>query len=403
MLSLTLLLALSPLQDAPSRTQAWQTDLDFFAQNFKSKHIRPFAHIKEADFDQAISDIKDNLANLTDHQVVIQLQQLLGRVGDGHSHLAPPRTIAFQQYPLGVTWLADGWYVFAIDEKHKHLLKSKLTMVGTTPVDEATKRLATLFANENISAERTRVQRALVNVQALHALGLINNPKQATYTFEKSDGKTEIVTFAPLEQPGGFRFAEALKQVTFPPHLAQRRPQHGFVWLDESKTLYVWYDRCVDNPNLPIAAWTKTILQEIDDKSPEKVIIDLRRNGGGNSILLWPLKNGIKNKSAINTQDKLFILIGPGTYSSAMLNAFEFRRDTKAQLVGQPTGGSPNSPGEVKTFTLPHSKCIVQYSTKLFRMTKDGATTIKPDIEVNPTAELFFHGKDEVLDAVLKK
>jgi C-terminal processing protease CtpA/Prc len=98
----------------------------------------------------------------------------------------------------------------------------------------------------------------------------------------------------------------------------------------------------------------------------------------------------------------LYALIGPGTYSSAMMNANELRTHAKAILVGQPTGGSPNAPGEVKTFTLPHWKCV-QYSTKIWRRTNDNANTIKPDIAVEPTPKGFFADRDEVLEAVLKK
>ncbi|HQR41678.1 MAG TPA: hypothetical protein PLX97_03315, partial [Gemmatales bacterium] len=76
-------------------------------------------------------------------------------------------------------------------------------------------------------------------------------------------------------------------------------------------------------------------------------------------------------------------------------------RRFQAELVGQPTGGSPNHFGEVKRFQLPHSKCTVMYSTKKFVMTKDNATTVIPHRIITPTAKGFFADRDEALEAAL--
>jgi hypothetical protein len=59
------------------------------------------------------------------------------------------------------------------------------------------------------------------------------------------------------------------------------------------------------------------------------------------------------------------VLIGPATFTSAADNAIELWRGLDAKLVGEPTGGSPRSSGEVMTFTLPHAGLFVRYTTKL--------------------------------------
>jgi hypothetical protein len=65
-----------------------------------------------------------------------------------------------------------------------------------------------------------------------------------------------------------------------------------------------------------------------------------------------------------------------------MMNAVELKR-LGAILMGQPTGGSPNSFGEQKSFELPESKMRVTYCTKYFRLVEDPKqTTVLPDIRV---------------------
>lgn len=386
-----------PQQDAATRTAHWREDLAFFADNFKTKHLKPFAKITESEFNQALKEIEPE--KFTDQQIVMKLWQLLARVGDSHSRLNPSRNIAFYQYPIAFIHLADGWYVFAVDQAHSQVLKGKLIRIGSTPVEEACKKLSTLVASENASQTENQVKRLLQLTEPLHFLNLVDDPDRASFTVQASDGKEAVITLGPITH-GPTKWKFAIKPETWPDHLKERRPQHGFSWLDD--TLYIWYDRCTEFPQYPIKKWTQDILTQIDEKKPRKVIVDLRRNGGGSSILLEPLINGLA-KNEINTKESLYVLIGPATFSSALMNAQHFKTRTKATLVGEPTGGSPNHFGEVKTFTLPHSKCVVQYSTKYFKMTNDNATTLDPHLVIKPTASGFFADKDEVLEAVLKK
>ncbi len=50
-----------------------------------------------------------------------------------------------------------------------------------------------------------------------------------------------------------------------------------------------------------------------------------------------------------------------------MRNAILFKQlQTNPILVGEPTGGKPNSYGEISSFLLPNSGLVVNYSTKYF-------------------------------------
>jgi hypothetical protein len=77
------------------------------------------------------------------------------------------------------------------------------------------------------------------------------------------------------------------------------------------------------------------------------------------------------------------------------------RRETEAILVGEPTGGKPNAPGDVLTFSLARSGLEVVYSTKLWRITEGDPPWIAPDITVQLSSTDFFSGRDPVLEAVL--
>ena len=94
-------------------------------------------------------------------------------------------------------------------------------------------------------------------------------------------------------------------------------------------------------------------------------------------------------------------MIGPATFSSGLMAAMALRHDLKAVLVGEPSGEKPNSYGEVRLLTLPHSKVVVQYSTKFFRLAKGDPLTFDPDVRAARSIADMLAGRDPVLDTAL--
>ena len=129
----------------------------------------------------------------------------------------------------------------------------------------------------------------------------------------------------------------------------------------------------------------------------------MRRNGGGNSAVAEKLIKAIAARPEVQEAGHLFVLVGRWTYSSAILNSYDFIRQTNAVFVGEPTSGRPNCYGEVKTASLPHSGYGVHYSVKYFQAVRgEDPPSLLPDVVVEQTAEAFFAGRDPVLEAVLR-
>ncbi len=59
-------------------------------------------------------------------------------------------------------------------------------------------------------------------------------------------------------------------------------------------------------------------------------------------------------------------LIGPGTSSSAMMTADAVAEFDLATLIGEETGGKPNGYGEIYSFDLPHTRLNISVSSALF-------------------------------------
>jgi hypothetical protein len=90
------------------------------------------------------------------------------------------------------------------------------------------------------------------------------------------------------------------------------------------------------------------------------------------------------------------LLIGDQTFSAAMDLADGVRTYDLMLTIGQPSGGVPNSLGDIGPFQLPNSRIAVSYSMKLFvRASGDESDLgpVRPHIEVEPVS-----GRDAALE-----
>jgi hypothetical protein len=177
---------------------------------------------------------------------------------------------------------------------------------------------------------------------------------------------------------------------------------YWFEYLPEAKTLFIVYNRCAEDKNKPFAQFVEEAFAVAEKENAEKVVVDLRRNGGGNSVIMKPLLDAIKQRPQFMKKGKLFALMGRNTFSSGFMNARELQIYTNAMLVGEPSGQKPNAYGEVKEFFLPNSNLKVRYSTKFFELVGGETKPFLPvDILVERTFADFVNGRDATLEKVL--
>jgi hypothetical protein len=142
----------------------------------------------------------------------------------------------------------------------------------------------------------------------------------------------------------------------------------------------------------------------LDESHARRLIIDLRRNQGGDldrfRRLLLPM---LKSSAAINRKGGLYVITGPGTFSAAAVNALDLRNEANAILAGRPTGIRPNHFGEHREFRLPNSGLLVSYSTQFHRFAADIDSAVVPDRQIEPTWEEFRVGRDPVMEWIVSR
>jgi C-terminal processing protease CtpA/Prc len=145
----------------------------------------------------------------------------------------------------------------------------------------------------------------------------------------------------------------------------------------------------------------KGLLDGIKQKHPDKLVIDMRLNLGGDySEGMKYLIEPISQLTDINRKGHLFVLISPYAFSAGMSNAAQFRSHPAALLVGQTIGERPNNCQEAREMRLPDSGLTVRYSTQFYKFADADENLVRPDHEIVPTWTAFLDGRDLAMDWV---
>jgi hypothetical protein len=383
------------------RTARWRADLDVWAAELPKRHKNLFFHLSRDDFEKAVARLDADLPALADHQIVIRMMQIVASVGDGHTRVRwTPGPTAF---PVEFARFSDGVFLVRTVSEHRHALGARLLRIHETVTDEVLTRVATALSRDNDEELYTSAPRKLNSPEWLHALGIIPDLNAASFELERPGGERLTLQAAAVDPRTHTDSVQLPDPAVTPlPWSRLRRDQaYWFEFFPEQSTLYIAYNSCVDRPDRPFRDFADEVLAAIARETPRRVVVDLRNNSGGDSQVARPLIAGLGRRSDVNQPGRLFVLIGRRTYSSALMNAASFRRETRAVLVGEPTGGKPNAYGEVRTFDLPNSGITVSYSTKYFRTDRDSdPPSLFPDLRVETSSSDYFAGRDPVMQAV---
>lgn len=380
-------------------------DVAFLAEELPKLHIRPFEKVSQAEWKRTAAQLGVEAPILSATDYYLRLCQLVAMLGDAHTRVGKAPGVTFHGYPFMIAKFKEGLTFIAIDAEHKSLLGGRLSKIGETTIEDAESRLGTLFPWENRASLMNGMCAMVTQAEPLAFLGLEPSAEEGTFTVTDSAGAEHAVTFKPVA--GGGPRPEIVRLPSVPASewgVAYRRDKnYWFKALPDSKCIFIKYDSCAEDPERPFAEFVKDVEKAIDEMKAERIIVDLRGNGGGNSEVMKPLTRMIRSRAEFKKTNSVVALIGRGTFSSAQLNALELQQRCGAVLVGTPTGQKPNAFGEVRTFKLPSSGIEIQYSTKEFRTAPAGTDpeSMMPDIEIEASVQDFAAGRDPVLQAAL--
>jgi hypothetical protein len=327
----------------------------------------------------------------------VELDRLANLVGDAHTYIEIPSNSA--RFPFAIRRFGTEYRIVAVLPGNQRILGSRLLEIQDTPVATAIQRLWPLTpAEENVSLRMARAEGFLSSSVILHGIGITPGRETVTLTLEDEAGgefRANLRAFLG-DTAKSLTWRDVFKSA---PLYAQRPAEpFWYEYLPEARTIYCSF-RGYDS--LPTRA--PGLLARLRDVRPEKLVIDVRQNGGGDYELgLRFLIEPLRLAASINRRGRLFVAMGTNTFSAGMANAAQFRARTHAILVGETIGEKPNSFQEPREVRLPNSHLILRYSTRYYRFVDHGPNAVRPDQSIAPTWEEYRAGHDPVLEWILR-
>lgn len=393
----------------PSMTsEKWRDDLKFMAAEIEKTHKNAFHRVSRDQFYKEVNALEQKIPSLEDHQVIVEFIRIVALVGDGHTglrwgaHLGTGGVLSVRFYQFD-----DGIFVQNTLPEQKELLGAKLVAVNGIPVGRAIEKLTPYIWRDNEMGIKSTAPVYLSVPPILHAIGLSSSKSGATFTISK-EGRERTVELRPTakldelwDPPATWLSA---RRTDAPTPLWQKDPTNSF-WYEfvpDSKTFYIQFNAVQNKQNETVEAFFGKAFAEAERQGAERLVIDLRRNGGGNNYLNLPVTIGAV-RSKLNVRGKFFVIIGRETFSAAQNAVNDLEKYTNATFVGEPTGASPNHFGDARPIVLPNSKIRLQAST-LWWQDKDPRDTRAwkaPDVAADLTFEAYRDGRDPAMEAIL--
>ncbi|HKV99150.1 MAG TPA: hypothetical protein VJN96_04960 [Vicinamibacterales bacterium] len=390
---------------ASSRVARWREDLTALAREFPEKQFDFSKLYPNRTFQSGLAAIERNLTNSSDADVVLGLMRLVATPHVGHTNVQLPSTaaVALRRLPVAFTWFAEGLAVTAATDPLRSAIGRRVVRIGTLSPEELEAAVAPFISYENQPSLRQQSPTFMATEEVLRAIGQIGADGRVAMVLAGPEGQTETISVAPDPSPRPI-LVTAYDALKIPIPLARRQPNayYWFEYLSDAKALYVQYNRCANDPAKPFADFARDLFAFADAHPVDRVVVDLRYNGGGDSRVITPLVDGLRSRKPLTRHGHLFALTGRATFSSGLRAVRSFRQDLGAILIGEQPGEKPNSYTEVGTIVLPNSKVVVQYSTKFNHLVSGDPSTFDPDVPVPRTLSELLTGRDAVLESALR-
>ena len=401
----------------------WQDDLRFFARQLPRAHPDPFTRLSQEEFEARIDELIEAAPEQTHQELVVGLARIVAALGDGHTRLTlplaegsgfflghskipPPHIpgLTFAALPVRLVWLDDGLVVSAADREHGAMVGARVERIGEKTAAEAIELVSPVVHRDNVHQLRYQLPDYLVLPDVLAAVGIGEAGQPVALTLAPASGEPFTVRLEPTAAGRPIDWVEVGEGGAEPPLFRRHNDRKfWFEHLEEERAVYFQYNEVGDEEEETLATFVERLFAFIDRNRVDKLIIDLRRNRGGNNGLNQPILHGLIRHQKLRRPGSLFVLTGGGTFSAAMMFSIDLAEHTPALFVGSPTGSSPNHFGDSRKIRLPRTGLTVRVSSLYWQYSdpRDDRREMAPHLPVPSTVADYRSGRDAALEAVL--
>ena len=392
----------------------WQEDLRHLQTLIHKDYSFLFKKTTAKDFDALVEELYHKIPSLEAHEIPIALARIVSSFEYGHTQITFSTVAKNGVLPINLYHFNDGVFIEGVQKEHETTLGAKVLKIGGKPIEDALALIRPVVPAENDQYFKGYGLRFLTVPDILHAQRVIPKASNSiTLTLEK-DGSTFEYTFPkiplkalsrdylftiPNDQWLSSRSLD--KTPLYLKHLNDKF--YYFEYLADSKTLYVRQSSVFNDPSETLKDFYNRLFEFIDQNDIDKLIYDVRLNGGGNNYNNVNLIKGLMARPNINKKGHFFYIIGRNTFSACQNLTNEITNYTEAIIVGEPTAENVNFYGDARREVLPNSKisAYLSYAWWQDKPQWENKDWTIPHLAADMSFEQYATNQDPVLEEAL--
>ncbi|WP_299533544.1 S41 family peptidase [Ulvibacterium sp.] len=401
-------------QEIPT-AKDWQKDLRFLQKTVHEEYSFLFVKTTKATFDAEVEKLYNRIPSLEPHEIIVGLSRIIGLFKYGHMAVGfNIEPFKFHYLPLNLYQFSDGIYLQGVHKDYQDVVGAKVIEVNGIPIRDALDMVYPVVSAENTQFFKSHGINFLTVMEVLHAQRITENLESSVeFTLERG-GKIIKKEFSALpvgqEVPRKYGYvfqdenwSEAREQDIIPLYLEQLDKIYFFRYLPKEKAVFVRLSQIEDDPNERMETFYSRLFDFIQKNKVEKLIIDVRLNGGGNNFKNRTLVTKIIENKKINTVGSLFVIIGRRTFSACQNLVNELDNYTNVIFLGEPTAENVNFYGDSRPVILPntHHPVYLSFAWWQDKPAWQNAEWLIPAIPVDMSFSEYSTNRDPVLDAAL--
>jgi hypothetical protein len=423
----------------PPRNAAEANRQDLTVAREAARIDRSFSSAARTAFDAELDRLEAGAGTLSRGALEMGLARAFALADNAHTSVrgvAYGRTL--RSAPVRLAWFGNDLHIIMADPANAPLLGARVLAIGGIAPDRLSQRLRA-FVGGPPSFQHLLSPGFMASPEALHAIGLMASPDRLALRVALPSGEVRSLSLgsgpqpplerdnvvwpvrhlAPTRDPADPRqWVHVLDRANVPLYLS--RPETAYWQHYVSPNLLYVQVRRMRNQDGPgsFSRFLDSTIAEANRRHPRFVVVDLRASPGGDYSQASDFTERLPQ--AIPGNGHVFILVGPNTFSAAIVVAARLKHFAadRATIIGEPMGDRPNFWAEGGRVILPNSKILVRYSTAyhdwangcglldvfrcFFLNYRDGvaAGSLAPAIVTSPSFAEYARGFDPAMAAV---
>ena len=270
-------------------------------------------------------------------------------------------------FPIRLKYIDDKLYIVKTDDEHKDILYSQILKINDVDINQLINELDEIIAYSTKEYFEGEIERVFFNGKKIKVLPSM-----------KKDREIDSFKYTILKD-------SEIKEIKLDYSDKRFNESKNYTYEIEDNTIVIHYTACVENHDGQMNEFVETIRKEAESNNIDNFIVDIRDNMGGNSNIIKPLIEYLKDKKVIALTDKY-------VFSGGRFALIDLQR-IGAQTVGTGIGTSINCFGNISRNDV--DNFIIPVSYKYYCYDGEKIITINSkeqfnEIKEREHSEIFF-------------